>query len=192
MSFSNELQKNLSGKRPKTLQDIIASFGKKSFVILCLLLMAIPALPLPTGGITHIFEIITIFIATELIAGRDNLWLPKRWLKTNLPISVQRTALPKFIKAISWVEKYARPRFVMLMENSLLIRLTGAAILLFTIFALLAPPFSGLDTLPSLGVVLVSLALIFNDIILLLVGLIVGSTGVAIILALGNLVLRLL
>lgn len=192
MSLSNELQNNLSGKRPKSLQDIIANFGRKSFALLFLLLMAIPALPLPTGGITHIFEIITALLAVELIAGRDAVWLPKRWLKINLPNSIQNTALPKFINFIRWVEKYTRPRLVALMENSLTNRLSGFAILLFTIFAFLAPPFSGLDTLPALGVVLVSLALILNDVALLLVGLGVGVAGIAVIVALGNLVLKLI
>jgi hypothetical protein len=40
------------------------------------LLLGPSALPLPTGGATHVFEIIAMLLALELIAGRDQIWLP--------------------------------------------------------------------------------------------------------------------
>ena len=44
--------------------------------------------------------------------------------------------------------------------------------------AFLAPPFTGLDTLPSLGIVLLSLGVLLEDFVVVVVGLIVGVTGV--------------
>jgi hypothetical protein len=42
------------------------------------LLLGVPALPLPTGGATHVFEIIAVLLALELIVGREEIWLPRR------------------------------------------------------------------------------------------------------------------
>ena len=43
--------------------------------------------------------------------------------------------------------------------------------------AFLAVPFSGLDTLPALGVVLVSLGVLFEDFLLAVTGALVGLAG---------------
>lgn len=190
--FSQTLQKTLSSNGPKTLEQIIDTFAEKNFAILFLLLLAIPALPLPTGGITHIFEIIAMLLAIELIAGRKTVWLPKKWLNKELPKSIQTTALPKFISIIKWIEKYSKPRLKNIQLNSVSTRFIGLIILIFTIFAFIAPPFSGLDTLPSLGVLLLSLAIILEDSLLSIIGLIVGGIGIGLIFLLGRVALQLL
>ena len=68
--LSDELEQWLSGEGEKTLGSLIEAFGEKSFAILFVLLLGVPALPLPTGGATHVFEIIAALLALELIAGR--------------------------------------------------------------------------------------------------------------------------
>ncbi len=156
-----------------------------------LLLMVIPALPLPTGGITHVFEIIVMLLALELIAGRKSIWLPKKWRELNLPTKLQTSVLPSLLKLIRKIEKYSRPRLSRALSNSVSVRIIGLIIFVLTLFAFLAPPFSGLDTLPSLGVVIISMALIFEDLILSIVGIIVGITGVGLVIALGRLVFQL-
>src|SRR5438105_3407329 len=78
--FSTRLESWLGSSGPKTLGNLTDVFAEKSFAIVVLVLMFFPALPLPTGGITHVFEIITMLLALEMIAGRKNIWLPK-WAK---------------------------------------------------------------------------------------------------------------
>jgi len=58
------------------LGSLIELFQERSFAILFVLLLGVPALPLPTGGATHVFEIIAMLLALELIAGRGEIWLP--------------------------------------------------------------------------------------------------------------------
>ena len=190
--FSLQLQDFLKGNQPKTLQNLIDNFAEKSFAVLFLLLMVIPALPLPTGGITHIFEIIAMLLALELIAGRKSVWLPKKWHNLTLPTKLQTSALPSLIKLINKVEKYSRPRLSKVLGNRVTVRIIGLIIFILTLFAFLAPPFSGLDTLPALGVVIISLALIFEDLILSIIGLLVGVIGIGLVITLGNLVFQLI
>ena len=53
----------------------------------------------------------------------------------------------------------------------------GVALLVFVIGAFVAPPFSGLDTLPSLGVVVVCLGVVFADGLIVAAGLVIGVVG---------------
>lgn len=190
--FSKKLELLLGSKQPITLKALTDSFVEKSFAIVLLLLLAVSALPLPTGGITHIFEIIAMLVSIELIVGRKTLWLPKKWLNKNIPRSLQKSALPKFIKIIKWFEKHSRPRLTRIQSHGVNVRIEGLIILLFIIFAFFAPPFSGLDTLPSLGVLVISLSLIFDDYLLAIIGIAIGSIGVGLILTLGDLAFKLL
>jgi hypothetical protein len=64
-------------------------------------------------------------------------------------------------------------------------RLIGVVEIVFAVAAALAPPFSGLDTLPALGAVVVALSVILEDVIVLAVGLALGVGGIALILTVG-------
>jgi hypothetical protein len=62
----------------------------------------------------------------------------------------------------------------------------GALALTGTVAAFLAPPFSGLDTLPALGVVLLALSVLLEDILITLVGIVLASAGILLEIALGE------
>ena len=76
-NVSGDLERRLSDDGPRTLGSLIDLFGLKSFALVFVLLLGIPALPLPTGGATHVFEIIAVLVALELIVGRKEIWLPR-------------------------------------------------------------------------------------------------------------------
>jgi hypothetical protein len=59
-----------------------------------------------------------------------------------------------------------------------------------TLSAFLAPPFSGLDTLPALGVVVIGLGVLLRDAALAAVGAVIGAVGVGTVLALGSLAVK--
>jgi hypothetical protein len=183
--FSEMLQGWLQGKHSKTLQSLTELFAEKAFAIVFLLLMALPALPLPTGGLTHVTEIITLLLSLELIVGRKSIWLPKRWLEINVGKHVTGKAASRLIGIIKWFERWARPRGVDLLQTQIAKSVIGFIVFALTLAAFVAPPFSGLDTLPALGVVTISLGMIFEDLVLLLVGFVIGAVGIGVEIALG-------
>lgn len=61
----------------------------------------------------------------------------------------------------------------------------GLLVLGGTAGAFFAPPFTGLDTLPSLGVVLLALGYLLGDALIAIVGVVVGSGGVVLEIVLG-------
>src|ERR1700709_795915 len=76
---SEQLEQFLASDGDKTLGGLIAMFEEKSFALLFILLLGVSALPLPTGGATHVFEVIAVLLALQLVVGRDAIWLPERW-----------------------------------------------------------------------------------------------------------------
>jgi hypothetical protein len=177
--FSASLEKWLKRKQSKTMRSLIDLFAEKSFAIIFLLLMALPALPIPTGGVTHITEIITMLVCLELIIGRRTVWLPERWLNMDASKLLNDTASRRLLKVIRWFERWSKPRWSGLLHMRMARAIFGLVILGFTMAAFIAPPFSGLDTLPSLGVVIMSLGLIFEDFLLIIIGAAVGVAGIA-------------
>ena len=112
-SVSAELERWLQSDGEKTLGSLVELFEEKSFAILFVLLLGVPALPLPTGGATHVFEIIAILLALQLIAGREHIWLPERWRRLELAGPRQQRFIAGLMKMIRRLERFSRPRLTL-------------------------------------------------------------------------------
>lgn len=154
--------------------------------------MFVPALPLPTAGISHVFELITVVLAAQMVLGRKTVWLPERWKGRELGEATTGKAIPFIVRRIRQVERFSRPRAAWLFERHWIDRLCGLVLMIFAIAAALAPPFSGLDTFPALGAVLVALAIILEDVVVLALGVLIGTGGVILIFTIGAALVRLL
>lgn len=190
--FSKLLSQWLNSDGEKTIGGLVDHFAQKSFAVLFLFLLAIPALPMPTGGITHIFEIIAMLISLELIAGSQRIWLPKSLRNVQLPTKFLNSTLPALIKVIKKTEQYSRPRLGDLIKNTIVLRIIGLLVFSLSLVAFLAPPFTGLDTLPALGVVFIALSMILEDFIITILGIALGAAGIALIVGIGQVILNLL
>jgi hypothetical protein len=118
-TVSDGLERWLEGDGEKTVASLIELFEQKSFAILFVVLLGVPALPLPTGGATHVFEIIAILLAAQLIAGRDHIWLPKRWRSLELAGDRQQRFIAGLMRLIRRLERISRPRLRFLFEHRL-------------------------------------------------------------------------
>ena len=184
--MSDQLERWLRSDGEKTLGSLVELFEEKSFAILFVLLLGVPALPLPTGGATHVFEIIAVLLALELIAGREQIWLPQRWRKLELAGDKQQRFIAALMKAIRWLERFSRPRLRFLFDRRLSNIVFGLLVIAGSVGAFVAPPFTGLDTLPALGVVLLSLGVLLEDFVVVVVALLVGVAGVVLEVVLGS------
>jgi hypothetical protein len=187
---SDQLEGWLRGEGPKTLGSLIELFGEKSFAIVFVLLLAVPALPLPTGGATHVFEAIAMLLALELIVGRRTIWLPARLCRRDLSGMAQGRFANTMLKQIRRLERFSRPRLGWVLRNRLAGVAFGAIVLVLSVVAFVAPPFSGLDTLPALGIVVLSLGVLFEDAVLAVAGTVIGALGAVLVIGLGSLVAR--
>jgi hypothetical protein len=186
ISVSGELQAWLTGDGEKTLGSLIEVFGEKSFAIVFVLLLGVPALPLPTGGATHVFEIVAALVALQLVAGRDRIWLPQRWRSLELAGGKRQRFISGLMNLIRRLERFSRPRLTFLFGHRLSNVVFGVLVVGGSAGAFFAPPFTGLDTLPSLGVVLLSLGVLLEDVLVVIAAVVVGVAGVALEIVLGS------
>ena len=115
--LSEALERWLQGTGDKTLGSLIDLFEEKSFAVLFVLLLAVPALPLPTGGATHVLVVIAVLLALQLVAGRQEIWLPERWRKREMAGPTQERLLTALMKMIRRLERISKPRLRFLFDH---------------------------------------------------------------------------
>ena len=174
----------LDSDEATTLGSLNDAFGEKVLATACLTLLAPSALPIPSGGATHVFEAIALVFAAQMVLARRSVWLPARWRSKELGAKSQK-GLRGLIRFVKFCERISHRRLAKLVTSRPGERLLGLLILLFIGGAVLAPPFSGLDTLPSLGVVLLALAVLLEDAAFAVAGIVIGAIGVALTIFLG-------
>jgi hypothetical protein len=185
LTLGDELEQWLRGDGEKTLGSLVEAFGDKSFAILFVFLLGVPALPVPTGGATHVLIVIAMLIALQVIAGRSEVWLPQRWRGLSLAGEKQQRFLASLTRFVRRLERFSRPRLAFLFGHRVSDIVFGLLVIGGSVAAFVAPPFTGLDTLPALGVVVLSLAVLFEDALLAAGGLILLIVGVVLEIALG-------
>jgi hypothetical protein len=183
---SDELERWLQSDGKKTVAGLIDVFEEKSFAILFIVLLAVPALPLPTGGATHVFEVIAMLTALQLIVGRKKIMLPRRLRERDIGGS----GLTRLVRIIRWLERFSRPRLRFFFDWRLSHVVFGLLVLAGSLAAFLAPPFSGLDTLPALGVVFISLGFLLEDAAFVVLGVAIAVVGVILEIVLGSAAVR--
>jgi hypothetical protein len=190
--LSDELDGWLKGDTRKTLGSLIELFGQRSFAILFVLLLGVPAIPAPTGGVTHVFELIAMLLALQLVAGRDEIWLPRRWREKEVGGEKQQRFIAALMKTVRRVERVSRPRLTFLFDHRLSNLIFGVLVFGGSLAAFLAPPFTALDTLPALGVVVLSLGVLLEDVAFVLIAIAIGVAGVVLEIVAGKAALDLL
>jgi hypothetical protein len=161
--LSDELEAWLEGGEDKTMGGLLDLFGERAFAVL-----------------------IAMLVALQLIIGRDEIWLPKRWRKIELAGGKRERFLNALMRWIRRLERISKPRLRFLFFRRLSNIVFGVLVLALTVAAFLAPPFTGLDTLPALGVVLLSLGVLLRDFLIVVVGFVVGAAGVLLEIVLGT------
>ena len=89
------------------------------------------------------------------------------------------------VRRVRWFEKRSHPRLAPWFETRWFSRVHGALLLLCAVGTIVAPPFSGLDTLPALGGVAIALSIILEDIVVFALGTGIAAGGIALIITLG-------
>jgi hypothetical protein len=95
-------------------------------------------------------------LALELIVGRRCVWLPQRWNRREVGGGRRRGKFASaLLRQVRWVERLSHPHLRFLFGHRLSGVVVGILVLALTLAAFLAPPFSGLDTLPVAEIAIV-------------------------------------
>ena len=141
-----------------TIRDLSAQLGDRGFGIL-LLLFALPnAIPLPMPGISTLTGIPLIFFASQLCLGNKRVWLPRRLIERQIPMSRLRVLIQKTLPSLKSLEKIIKPRLDAITTRNFE-RLAGLIILVLAVLLALPVPLSNLP----LGIAIAVLALAITE-----------------------------
>ena len=189
--FSDALEQWLASDAPKSLGSMNDVFAEKTFAVAIAVLMAVSATPLPTGGITLVFQIVAGLVAAQMVLGRRTIWVPERWRDHEMGRATTQRTVPFVVRRVRWLEGHSRPRWAGLFHQRWFLRIQGLVIVVLAIVSSLAPPFTFLDTLPALGAVLIAAAIMLEDIVVLIVGFVIGTGGIVLFISVGAAMVRL-
>src|SRR3954454_13559550 len=131
--FSDELEEWLEADGSKTVGDLIDTFDERSFAVGIMLMLFVPALPVPTGGISHILEAGALLMAAQMVLGRHSVWLPQWVRKRELGGIMTGKAIPFMVRRVRFFERFSHPRLARLFDQTWFVRIIGLLLIICTV-----------------------------------------------------------
>jgi hypothetical protein len=158
-----------------TLADILNLTEERIFGFLMVILALPSALPLPAPGYSTPFGIALLVLAVQLVMGRDRPWLPAKILNGSMKLET----VQKFVKmGTPWIQKIenvTKPRLAYICTSPPGRVMLGIAMALMAISMMI--PIPGTNTLPAMGIFVISFGLLEEDGLICIGGLFLCSLG---------------
>lgn len=164
-----------------TVGTILNAFGGRAFGPVLLAFAAPNLLPLPPGA-PMVFAPPILFVATQLLLGRQVLWIPQSLRNKGLSRQRFATIADRLVPLASRWERFIRPRYAFAIGPAQ-DRLVGLGCCLLAMVLLLPIPFG--NFLPAVGMVAFALGMTERDGLAVGVGWAVAALNVAILVGLG-------
>jgi len=176
-SFSSARNQPNADTDDVTLNEILEIAGERTFGFLFVLLSLPSALPIPAPGYSTPFGIVMFLLASQLIIGSEQPWLPEKFRKRGF----ERKTVQGFIrKGMPWlekIEKIARPRLTPVCTSRAGRMAIGVAIALMSISMMIPIPLT--NTLPAIGIFVTGFGLLDDDGAISLAGLTICAVSLA-------------
>ncbi len=169
------------GEDGMTVGDLVDRLSDRGFGIVQLVLSLPVCIPF-LYGIPQAVAVPMIFIALQIAAGRHTLWLPQKARTRTISKDGLTSVAERSKKYVSWFENISRPRLVWLTQGPAE-RVFG---LFMTIFcASILVPLPATNTVPGVGVAIMSIGFLERDGFLVILGTIIGAIWVSLLVYFG-------
>ncbi|MEM9266704.1 MAG: exopolysaccharide biosynthesis protein [Cyanobacteria bacterium P01_F01_bin.13] len=162
-----------------TLKELLTLGGERTFGFLFVLLSLPSALPVPAPGYSIPFGIVMLWLAVQLMVGREQPWLPEKWMDKGF----ERTKVAGFItKGLPWLQKIeavSRPRLSIICTSPVGRMVLGIAIALMSMCMMI--PIPGTNTLPAIGIFVIGFGLLDDDGAISLAGLTICTLALGLV-----------
>ena len=161
-----------------SIADLLDEFGDRAitpFILIVCLLLISPVSGIP--GVPTVGAVVIVILAAQALAGREQLWLPRKILNAKLSASKVRKGVDWMRKPCAWVDRHSHPRLRLLTKGPL----RWLALVMCLVIPLTWPLLELLPFFTSIGagmVSLLSLGLITRDGLYVLAGYVfIGLSG---------------
>ncbi len=164
-----------------SVDSLLETFHERGFGLV-ILIFAIPmALPVPKPpGISSIFAIPLILLTVQQALGRHTVWLPFFVRKKSIDRAKLIALLDKGLPWIQKTEHLVRPRLEIVTsgKTSRIIGLLGMIMSLCIMV-----PLPGTNTIPGMGIALMSIGIMMRDGLAIIAGALLGMTWICLLVA---------
>ena len=149
-------------ERPVTIRELLYALKGRAYMLLVILLTLPFLLPLPLPGLSTPFGLAIILICLRLALGQRP-WLPMSIQRRELPAGFIPRLLILAAKIIGWLERFLRPRWLVLTESGLIRQLHAVAMLTAAAILLLPLPIPFSNGLPAWAILCLAGGLLERD-----------------------------
>lgn len=156
---------------PMSLGEIIHVLKGRAFLILVLILSVPFCLPIPLIGLSVPFGVVISLIGLRL-ALRQAPYLPKRIQRIKVPQKLATQLLKGILRVVLLIERFSKPRLQFLVSSNIWHHLYGAIICFCGGLLLLPLPIPFSNVIPAIPIILLAAALLEEDGVLAILGII--------------------
>ncbi|MEH2071160.1 MAG: exopolysaccharide biosynthesis protein [Nostoc sp.] len=169
LRFSQDIKSLLQrlAQQPLTLGDVLAETSERGFSLVITLLVLPFLFPMPPG-LTGPFGAACLLLSVQMLLGRRSPWLPKRIANYKFPRAFAQLLLQNLGRLTKVLQKISRPRLEKIARHPLIWRINGFCISWLTILLILPIPLT--NPIPTIGILLLSVATIESDGLLICIG----------------------
>lgn len=171
-SFTQSLHAILKmAKKRKSVKigEIFQALAGKGNAAL-LVIFSLPfCFPIQIPGFSTIFGIIIGFLGLRIAFGK-RLWWPKWVLERSISSAQLESLVKKTIKTMQIMNKFLRPRLMILTQSTFLHRMHGILVVILAIFLSLPLPIPFTNVLSAVPLVFIGLGLLEEDGVFILLG----------------------
>jgi hypothetical protein len=137
-----QLVDNAAKEKKMTYGSIVAELGNQGFGLIIVLFALPSALPISVvPGFSFIFGLPIVFVALQIIMGKNRLWLPKYLSEKEVNKEKLVQIIKKTLPYLKYIEKLLKPR-ISFMTSPIAERMHGLMLLMLSLLLLLPIPMS--------------------------------------------------
>ncbi|MCU0548123.1 MAG: exopolysaccharide biosynthesis protein [Leptolyngbya sp. Prado105] len=162
LRFSQDIESliNRLSEEPLTIAAILSETSERGFSLVIGLLVIPFLFPVPPG-LTGIPGTACVLLGVQMALGRRAPWLPKKVAQFKFPTSFAKQLLQNVRRVTRILEKITRPRLSRIASNSRIWQFNGICITWLSI--LLIAPIPLTNPFPTVGILLLVVAMLESD-----------------------------
>ncbi|MDJ0674451.1 MAG: exopolysaccharide biosynthesis protein [Calothrix sp. MO_167.B42] len=147
-------------EQPLSLGEILAETSERGFSLVIAVLVLPFLFPMPPG-LTGPFGGSCLLLSAQIILGRRSPWLPRKIARYKFPRPFAQILLKNLRQVTRVLEKITRPRLTKIADNPYVWRFNGFCI--FWLALLLISPVPFTNPIPTVGILMIAVAMIESD-----------------------------
>ena len=154
-----------------SVRELTQAVGEKGFGLVLIVLALPSALPVPAPGYSTPFGIAIALIASQMILGRSNLWLPDRLARMRIKPKPAKAMLGTASRFLKKIERFIRPRHLWIRGR---LGQMSLALLVTCMACLMILPIPLTNTAPAMVIFMIGVGLAEEDGLLAIAAFAVG------------------